>query len=137
MDFSHEIYIILDEDFNFSSHVGIPVNGIIGYHFFKNNPLKIDFERHIITVYNRKYYSEKTFRKFEKLPISVESQKPYHIAEVQQTKVFFPAKMLIDLGNSLSTLSSDASVSKLQPRNRLSLTFSKSHTRLQKHQAQH
>ena len=39
VDFSHEIYIILDEDFNFSSHVGIPVNGIIGYHFFKNNPL--------------------------------------------------------------------------------------------------
>ncbi len=69
VDFSHEIYIILDEDFNFSSHVGIPVNGIIGYHFFKNNPLKIDFERHIITVYNRKYYSEKTFRKFEKLKI--------------------------------------------------------------------
>ena len=100
VDFSHEIYIILDEDFNFSSHVGIPVNGIIGYHFFKNNPLKIDFERHLITVYNRKYYSDKAFRKFEKLPISVESQKPYHIAEVQQTKEFFPAKMLIDLGNS-------------------------------------
>lgn len=100
VDFSHEIYIILDEDFNFSSHVGIPVNGIIGYHFFKNNPIKIDFEKHLITVYNRKFYSEKNFRKFEKLPMSIEAKKPYHIAEVQQTKDFFPAKMLIDLGNS-------------------------------------
>ena len=100
MDFSHEIYIILDEDFNFSSHVGIPVNGIIGYHFFKNQLIKIDFERHIITVYNEKFFNEKKLKKFEKLPISIEGQKPYLVTEVQQSKDFFPAKMLVDLGNS-------------------------------------
>jgi hypothetical protein len=27
------LYIILDPEFNLSSHVGIPVNGIIGYQF--------------------------------------------------------------------------------------------------------
>lgn len=99
-DFNHEVYIILNEDFNFSSHVGIPVNGIMGYHFFKNNPLKIDFEKHLITVYNRNLFKEKFLKNFEKLPITIEAQKPYYTAEVQQTKEFFPAKMLIDLGNS-------------------------------------
>ena len=49
-DSNHEIYLILDEDFNFSSHVGIPVNGIIGYNFFKDHLIKLDFERHLITV---------------------------------------------------------------------------------------
>ena len=40
-DFNHELYIVLDQDFNFSSHVGIPVNGIIGYHFSKTKSLKL------------------------------------------------------------------------------------------------
>lgn len=100
IDKDHTIYIVLDEEFNFSSHVGIPVNGIIGYHFFKNQPIKIDFERHVITVYNEKFFNEKKLKKFEKLPISIEGQKPYLVTEVQQSKDFFPAKMLIDLGNS-------------------------------------
>ena len=30
VDNSHELYLILDQEFNFSSQVGIPVNGIIG-----------------------------------------------------------------------------------------------------------
>ena len=100
IDKDHTIYIVLDEEFNFSSHVGIPVNGIIGYHFFKNQQIKIDFERHIITVYNEKFFNEKKLKKFEKLPISIEGQKPYLVTEVQQSKDFFPAKMLVDLGNS-------------------------------------
>ena len=100
IDKDHTIYIVLDEEFNFSSHVGIPVNGIIGYHFFKNQPIKIDFERHVITVYNEKFFNEKKLKKFEKLPISIEGQKPYLVTEVQQSKDFFPAKMLVDLGNS-------------------------------------
>ncbi len=100
IDKDHTIYIVLDEEFNFSSHVGIPVNGIIGYHFFKNQPIKIDFERHVITVYNEKFFNEKKLKKFEKLPISIEDQKPYLVTEVQQSKDFFPAKMLVDLGNS-------------------------------------
>jgi hypothetical protein len=99
-DNNHEIYLILNEDFNFSSHVGIPVNGIIGYNFFKDHLIKLDFEKHLITVYNEKYHPEKKLKNFEKLPISIEAKKPYLVTEVQQTKNFFPAKMLLDLGNS-------------------------------------
>ena len=31
------LYIVLDQSFNFSTHIGIPVNGIIGFPFFENN----------------------------------------------------------------------------------------------------
>lgn len=99
-DNNYEIYLILDEDFNFSSHIGIPVNGIIGYSFFENYPSKIDFNKHQITIYNRKFFNERKLKKFEKLPITIEARKPYVVTEVQQTKEFFPAKMLLDLGNS-------------------------------------
>lgn len=37
-------YIISDPEFNISSHIGIPVNGIIGYQFFKNHQIIIDYE---------------------------------------------------------------------------------------------
>lgn len=40
---SMSLYVILDEEFNISSHVGIPVNGVIGYHFFKDHPIVIDY----------------------------------------------------------------------------------------------
>nr|WP_305051159.1 aspartyl protease family protein [Elizabethkingia bruuniana] len=43
IDKEHTIYLILNEEFNFSSHIGIPVNGIIGYEFFKDYPVKIDY----------------------------------------------------------------------------------------------
>jgi hypothetical protein len=72
----------------------------MGYHFFKNHPIKIDFERHVITVYNEKFFNEKKLKKFEKLPISIEKPKALFGTEVQQSKDFFPAKMLVDLGNS-------------------------------------
>lgn len=99
-DTNYEIYLILDEEFNFSSHIGIPINGIIGYSFFENFPTQIDFEKHQITIYNRKFFNERKLKKFEKIPITIEAQKPYVVTDVQQTKEFFPAKMLLDLGNS-------------------------------------
>ena len=55
VDFKHEIYIILDQEFNFSSQVGIPVNGIFGYHFFKNNIVEINYERKKVIVYGHKH----------------------------------------------------------------------------------
>ena len=50
VDYNHEIYIVLYQEFNFSSHVGIPVNGIIGYNFFKNHIVEIDYDRKKIIV---------------------------------------------------------------------------------------
>jgi hypothetical protein len=52
VDNDHEIYLVLDQEFNFSSQVGIAVNGIIGYHFFKNHLIEIDYQRNKVIVYN-------------------------------------------------------------------------------------
>ena len=53
-DPSHTIYIILNEDINISSGVGIPVNGIMGFGFFKDYPMEIDYVNHYITVFKHK-----------------------------------------------------------------------------------
>lgn len=99
-DSKHTVFIILDESINFSSHVGIPVNGIIGYHFFKNHQIEINYTSKKITVFN----DEKTFnnqqKRFTAFPITIEGNKPYILADVEMTDQKASSKMLIDLGNS-------------------------------------
>jgi hypothetical protein len=53
------VYIITDQDFNISSHVGIPVNGIIGYHFFKDHPVLIDYSSKKLSFTTIKIYFRK------------------------------------------------------------------------------
>ncbi|WP_396174211.1 aspartyl protease family protein [Flavobacterium sp.] len=102
VDEEHEIYLILDQEFNFSSQVGIPVNGIIGYHFFKSHPTEIDYERKKIIVYSadNKKLSKKLMRNFKKDSIAIEENKPYYVSNVTTTTLSYPSKMLLDTGNS-------------------------------------
>ena len=100
-DKNHELYIVLDQSFNFSNHVGIPINGIIGYHFFKNNLVEIDYDRKKVIVYrDTEKLRKKISRKYTPIPITIERSKPYTIAQMAIGKQTFPAKLLLDLGNS-------------------------------------
>ncbi|SDQ10857.1 Aspartyl protease [Chryseobacterium soldanellicola] len=94
------IFLILNQEFNISSHVGIPVNGVIGYHFFKNHPIIIDYLSKKITVYSDENLFKKKVRKFEEFPISIEKSKPYLTTDVEMTHEKKSSKLLIDLGNS-------------------------------------
>jgi hypothetical protein len=102
IDYDHEIYLVLDQEFNFSSQVGIPVNGIIGYHFFKNHLIEIDYLRHNVIVYNET--NKKVFKKLERgykqENISIEESKPYYVSNVTTEGNTHPSKLLVDTGNS-------------------------------------
>ncbi|WP_162128348.1 PDZ domain-containing protein [Flavobacterium phycosphaerae] len=102
VDLEHEIYIVLDQEFNFSSQVGIPVNGIIGYHFFKNHKVEINYETKKVIVYadeNQKI-AKQLKRSYKKASIAVEESKPYFISNIQQDDKTIPSKLLLDTGNS-------------------------------------
>ncbi|MEC4051050.1 aspartyl protease family protein [Flavobacterium sp. SUN046] len=101
IDKNHTIYIILDQDFNVSSQVGIPVNGILGYHFFQNDVVKINYQSKKITVYNHSNFSKKTNNRFTKLTLDIQKNKPYINALVAVAdNDTFNAKLLIDTGNT-------------------------------------
>ncbi|MDQ0593526.1 hypothetical protein QFZ37_001895 [Chryseobacterium ginsenosidimutans] len=100
VSYSMTLFIIVDQDFNISSHVGIPVNGIIGYHFFKNHPVIIDYSSKKIIIYNDENLFKKKIRNFSELNISIEKNKPYILADVEMTNERKNSKLLIDLGNS-------------------------------------
>lgn len=99
-DSKHTVFIILDERINFSSHVGIPVNGIIGYHFFKNHQVEINYLSRKITIYNDEKSATKRQRNFTEFPLTIEGNKPYMMADVEVSDKKVHSKMLIDLGNS-------------------------------------
>ncbi len=98
---NHLLYIVLDQSFNLSYHIGIPVNGIIGYNFLKSNLVEINYERRKITVHRD---NPKTRNKIEKryqhVPITIERAKPYVTGSVVINSSIIPVKLLIDVGNS-------------------------------------
>lgn len=100
-DMNHVIYIILNEEINISSGVGIPVNGIMGFGFFKDYPMEIDYVNHKITVYKENSSKVKRrFKKFKEIPITLENSKPYIETNFLIETKPLNAKLLIDVGNS-------------------------------------
>lgn len=102
-DQDHDIYIVLDQNFNFSANIGIPVNGILGYHFFKNNLVEVNYDRQKVIVHNprRKDIKEKIKRQFEALDITIEDNKPYALSGISiDGGDTFQGKLLIDSGNT-------------------------------------
>jgi hypothetical protein len=102
VDDNHKIYIVIDQDINFSSHVGIPVNGILGYHFFKNHLVEINYKKKKIYVYAKdNTCNERKLRKrFQKDSISLELNKPYVFKNLSNKGVTKHSKLLLDSGNS-------------------------------------
>ncbi|MCP2027209.1 hypothetical protein L1276_002366 [Flavobacterium sp. HSC-32F16] len=98
---NHLLYVILDQSFNLSSHIGIPVNGIIGYKFFKNNLVEVNYEKRKIIVHtNNEKFRNKLNKKFKAIPITIEKSKPYIYTNAVVDSVDVKAKLLIDIGNS-------------------------------------
>ncbi|MFN3800469.1 aspartyl protease family protein [Belliella pelovolcani] len=91
--------LVLDEDFfELESVIGIPVYGVIGYEFFKFNPMKINYDKGQITFYqpNKMRWRPLGYRK---IAISIENSKPYVTAKVNQLSgPRLNTKLLIDTG---------------------------------------
>ncbi|WP_406842967.1 PDZ domain-containing protein [Flavobacterium soyae] len=98
---NHMLFVILDQSFNLSSHIGIPVNGIIGHKFFKNNIVEVNYEKRKVIVHSdNESIRKKLDKKFKAIPITIEKSKPYIYTTAFVDNEEIPAKLLIDIGNS-------------------------------------
>ncbi len=100
VDRHHDVFIVLDQSFNFSSHIGIPVNGIIGYNFFKDNIVEVNYDKKKVFVYKDTKKIRKKMLKRSASSIMIERNKPYLISDVAIANEQVPSKLLIDIGNS-------------------------------------
>lgn len=95
----HQTILVLDQDFmELERVIGLPIHGVLGYEFFKYNPVKIDYDQQKLIFYKPETLSRKPFG-FKKYPIKVENSKPYIYTKVKQTNNHeLNAKLLIDTG---------------------------------------
>lgn len=89
--------IFKEDHFGLSNYAGIPIHGLLGYEFFSNLAVKVNFMDSTLTI--AKPGKIKPFKRGVILPISIDERKPYFT-----TKVLLPSghygenKFLIDLG---------------------------------------
>ncbi|WP_443634910.1 aspartyl protease family protein [Candidatus Marifrigoribacter sp. Uisw_064] len=95
------LYVIFDESLNFSTKMGIPIHGILGFDFFKDFVVRINYSTHKITIYNPLTYKKKKCKKCEEFDLRFHNGKPFvdldiFNEEMLQEKV----TLLIDSGSS-------------------------------------
>ena len=89
--------ILKTDHFNLSNFAGIPIHGLLGYEFFNNLALKLNFIDSTLTVYRPQ--DVRLFRKGTKIPMTVEGHKPYIDAKVKLPNGTEQlCKLVIDLG---------------------------------------
>jgi hypothetical protein len=89
--------ILKTDHFGLSGFTGIPIQGLLGYEFFANLAVRIDFRDSTIVVTKPK--NTRFFGKANKIPLSIENRKAYLHAKVtlaNGTKT--DDKLLFDLG---------------------------------------
>ena len=91
--------LVLDEDFlELEKVLGVPIYGLIGHEFFKNNPIKVDYDNGLITFYKRDALKWKPFW-YRESPIELIGNKPYIQTNIKQANgPDLQAKLLIDTG---------------------------------------
>ena len=77
IDNDHKLYLILDQEINISASVGIPVNGILGAHFFKNFLVRIDYVKQRLVIGKSLQKIKRRSEQFTQLPLYLVQNKPY------------------------------------------------------------
>ncbi|GHA59873.1 aspartyl protease family protein [Pontibacter akesuensis] len=96
------VYVLMEDVFNLSTRMGMPVHGIIGYSIFKNFIVKVNYSSKTLTLYRPDYKIRKK-RRAEEYAITIEDTKPYlHGTIRQQNGDTVKVKLIVDTGASHS-----------------------------------
>ena len=109
---NQEVQMIIDENFQISHMLGMPVHGLIGFNLFKDYIVKINYFDEEITLFKPEYFKYRDHKNDIVLPLYFEANKPYvRTGIVMDDLTEVPVKLLVDTGASdalwLSTNSDD------------------------------
>ncbi len=100
-----DILVLEEELFKFEEYSGLSIHGILSGNVFSRYILKINYDRRMITLYDRIHFGKSDTKGFVEMPIEIFREKPYvqtrlTIAADSTTQV----KLLIDTGAALPLL---------------------------------
>ncbi len=99
--FDQEIHMVINENFQISHILGIPVHGLIGFNLFKDYVVKIDYSAHEITLVKPEFFTYKEKERDIVLPLIFEQNKPFVKTSIVTDKnEDVPVKLLVDTGAS-------------------------------------
>lgn len=86
--------------------IGVNVIGIIGAEFFRNTIVKIDFDRHVLTVFNPNKFSDKVTKGYEEVDCEFLENKFYINSRVRinNNGEYKNLRLLLDTGAAMSFL---------------------------------
>ncbi|WP_394751164.1 PDZ domain-containing protein [Spongiimicrobium salis] len=95
------LYVVLDNDLNFSPSLGVPIHGIIGYDLFRDFVVEINYSSKVLKFHDPKYFQPKEHKKTSVLPLAILHRKPYIEGNVfLDEKEDIPVKLMVDTGSS-------------------------------------
>ncbi len=98
---NQEVQMIIDENFQISHILGIPVHGLIGFNLFKDYVVRIDYQRESLTLYRPEHFKYKDRERDIILPLDIDNNKPYiHTSIVMEDLTEVPVRLLVDTGAS-------------------------------------
>lgn len=99
---NHQVFVLMEDVFNLSTRMGMPVHGIIGYDIFRNFIVKINYNSKSLTLY-RPDANIKIPKRGEVYPLHIENTKAYIDANVgQHNGDSVKVRLVIDTGASHS-----------------------------------
>ncbi len=98
---NQDLYVVFNNTINFTSKLGTPVHGIIGYDIFKDFVVELNYSGQYIRLFRPESFNYERSRRWKTIPISVYNKKPYLDASVNiDSDTNIPIKLLIDTGGS-------------------------------------
>lgn len=97
---NQELFAVYDANLNFSSKVGFPIHGIIGYDLLKDLIVEINYSKNYLRLTEPTFYRYKKCDKCETFNLEFYKNKPYLNAEATFNKKQVSVKLLIDSGGS-------------------------------------
>ena len=100
VDRNHQVYIVFDQDVNFSTRLGKVVHGIIGYEFFKQFVVDTNYVTNKMEIFEPDSYDAKSCKRCTSLSLEFSNSKPYINAEVLLGDNVVSTTLLLDSGSS-------------------------------------
>lgn len=97
------LYVILDQGFNLSPVMGMPIHGLIGYDLFRDFVVEINYATKTIKFHDPAFYEYKRNLKQETLPLTIQNQRA-----MVKGKVVLEDDLMIDVHLMVDTGSGDA-----------------------------
>ena len=100
VDKDHRIYMVVDSKINFSTRMGIPIHGIIGFDLFKDFVVKTDYSSKRVTLYRPDTFRKRNCKTCIDVPLQFHNKKPFMTVKIASNTEESDYLMLLDTGSS-------------------------------------